>query len=934
MKKIFITLIGVLSFTVDCNSQQCTNCDPTRVMSSDPAYLKNNPDPCSSGNRSNTFDWYGATPSNQAETYLLYKPSEYTGNSSIPSPFYPANINDPYFKNYLYDIGTGGVVNRHNKPQDGWELIRRDFGYFWDINGNNNPTTLSPVNVGWNPTAYLILYNKYTSVIRILGTLVNTANVPAFNPDIQIKLSFRNSGDGTGINWKPTALFNHYSADQYFQTVSQSIDMPTVANSVMATAHWEGDHNWFFADFIVAYDPCTCNNSSAIDVTFNAVSTGSIQLGGMFYGVNQPITTAITPVPDPANPNGTNNMVTTWLSSASVQPTQNSGQYAPVAGMQTFGLISDVYAEYENQLSQYTNDQALEAQNASNLQAMDTFLSLLSEAVAFALVRKGNERTEGSGDSGSPGPRDYSQAINGVKDIYDFFSSGAPSSTEPPMPFITQGEMTLSGTVTFSNTLNQNNFSMVNPGSLNSGNTSVSNGIVYPEFTTACYSPTYPYNCVESNALPAYTYYNLPLGNFAVLTQPVIHHRSVSQQGIIVPADTYDGSPSSLTYNSVGDIYNFQDNTLQYIYNPAVPVDLQKSSVLGSLMIEVVFPTALDASFYINPLPWNSNFSLCSKSGFTSEFIKTDESGLHYRLSTDMVPLNELSTLYPSFTRLIQPHGHAVTSTTLVTPTIGGVYVKIAASIIFQPDPKYPGIPGRNRVLIATYPVKIVEDNSLPYLDPLYNVACTNFILDIAPATYTSNTIQWGSTIYINASQTVQANAKASYFSCTDIYVTPTSASVESVLSGEFILVPSYSPGQPLNFSNPNGLMPQAYSSVNCSSKNSYLADTLHSTSKMDSPLVLDNPVSTLPETITFTVSPNPSSGKVTLAYQTNKLRVTKLYITDMMGNTVRDISNNILVDSFQAEQDVDLSALTSGMYLCIIEATGHKEVKKLILVK
>ena len=61
MKKVFITLVGVLSFTVNAVSQQCNTCDATRTMSTDPTYLKNNPDPCISGDRVNTFNWHDAT---------------------------------------------------------------------------------------------------------------------------------------------------------------------------------------------------------------------------------------------------------------------------------------------------------------------------------------------------------------------------------------------------------------------------------------------------------------------------------------------------------------------------------------------------------------------------------------------------------------------------------------------------------------------------------------------------------------------------------------------------------------------------------------------------------------------------------------------------------------------------------------------------------
>ncbi|MDX2249990.1 MAG: hypothetical protein SF052_24620 [Bacteroidia bacterium] len=86
------------------------------------------------------FDW------RDMEYDLNFTVNGQTISTTIPSPFYQIDNNNV---SYLY-------LSEDDKPEDGWELIGRNLGYY------DNGTPRSDLT---NP--YLILYNKYTGLLRI-----------------------------------------------------------------------------------------------------------------------------------------------------------------------------------------------------------------------------------------------------------------------------------------------------------------------------------------------------------------------------------------------------------------------------------------------------------------------------------------------------------------------------------------------------------------------------------------------------------------------------------------------------------------------------------------------------------------------------------------------------------------------------------------------
>lgn len=145
------------------------------------------------------------------------------------------------------------------KWEDGWELIRRGFGL----------TDLNTYTTDVVPNAYFIMYNKYTGILRVLlktcrGADYNAAKVTInFNSLSQIKTDLLEFSRG---NISP-------------------IDKTFTNTSFAAGSKYVNDNTkWFYADFPMMFDPCTCIYKSKINIVTDLISTSEIALEGAVNG--------------------------------------------------------------------------------------------------------------------------------------------------------------------------------------------------------------------------------------------------------------------------------------------------------------------------------------------------------------------------------------------------------------------------------------------------------------------------------------------------------------------------------------------------------------------------------------------------------------------------------------------------------------------------
>ncbi|MDL5048738.1 hypothetical protein QQ054_22250 [Oscillatoria amoena NRMC-F 0135] len=213
------------------------NCAPNNITTN-PAAPSNNQRPF----MVNTFDW-------TLPDFPLNSMHTYNGNTLLRSPFFDA---DNSFIGHFYDPIPG--PKDFLPDADGWELLKKDFGL--EIGG-------APVN---NP--YFILYNKYRGLLRIFVArgdqqLLNGASfrmrfVPFFSP-------------------MQTSLLDH-------QSELKAIIAPFFRDPELNSASniLNGYEEWFYADFPMNYDPCTCLYQSKVEIKVDLSNTSYMNLSQGF----------------------------------------------------------------------------------------------------------------------------------------------------------------------------------------------------------------------------------------------------------------------------------------------------------------------------------------------------------------------------------------------------------------------------------------------------------------------------------------------------------------------------------------------------------------------------------------------------------------------------------------------------------------------------
>ncbi len=182
------------------------------------------------------FDW-------TASAYNVHS-TRIPNATSIASPFYQGASNDQ-----VYHF----LNNKDMRPQDGWELIKMELGYNDD--GTQKSTAANFV--------YLFLYNKYTAILRVFfaGGTEDQYN------GAQITIGFI---DGEHMSSVLSAGTDLYALDKNETKRSFGSLVPYNADG----------YKWFYADFNMGYDPCTCVFESAITVKLRLISEAEVNVNG------------------------------------------------------------------------------------------------------------------------------------------------------------------------------------------------------------------------------------------------------------------------------------------------------------------------------------------------------------------------------------------------------------------------------------------------------------------------------------------------------------------------------------------------------------------------------------------------------------------------------------------------------------------------------
>ena len=190
----------------------------------------------------NHFDWL-------KQKYKLNTATASPGNDSMWSPIYQPDNEIVDHIRLALDM----------KPQDGWELLRREMGY----NQDGTPKNPKPEN------AYIVMYNKYTSLLRVF--YARGSSQAYASARITVKFS-----DGSPAQSSLLDLSQGMIPLDVLFTRNKLFQSPTKFDNRL--------HQWFFADFLMQYDPCTCYYTSRLAINVELINQANIDISGSANG--------------------------------------------------------------------------------------------------------------------------------------------------------------------------------------------------------------------------------------------------------------------------------------------------------------------------------------------------------------------------------------------------------------------------------------------------------------------------------------------------------------------------------------------------------------------------------------------------------------------------------------------------------------------------
>ncbi len=514
MKKIFLML--VLSVISKLAISQCIPCN--RGSKTDPTNPVPGQDLCNNiptpPYATNEFDWMQL---NNSPFHLNYnKPVTFA--NPLENPFYNSNT-----------MGHIAIGTRSDfRPDQGWELIKKDLGYLHD----GSVITLDP-----KPIIYIVLYNRFSGKLRILADAPNEAGGNLIQ-DVNVYLEFALFDPSAPSKFDNTLDLNITALLSGVQESSQTLDQKTKVDRVSSRAVFPvATTDFFYADFQMAYDVCTCVLESGLQVRFEEVQSSTLTARGRLLATNTSI----------------DNTSVSQDFLASVYESKDITTDAQFFN-ETYGSISQLQNDLNT--TSYVDPNFLTSFSAG-IDKVGKFIKLDKINLSSLIPDPSNNKFVNSvmdfvvGESG----------IDKVTSALDFFSStlgDAASSNNniDPQPTIIQGSIALSGKITSAKFQDAYQFYLSNPGSKNSEDR--------PEY----YFSNPPYN------KPPYTTYNEVLGTFAMLKKPTI---LISERiGYYEGSDIYTGS-----------ITGAVTEKLWYTYNQALNIIKDKTIISVALVFNV-----------------------------------------------------------------------------------------------------------------------------------------------------------------------------------------------------------------------------------------------------------------------------------------------------------------------------------------------------------
>lgn len=527
-----------------------------------------------------SFDWHQRVGQNSLAPWvsdnMIYDPANsFGGPNYYISPFDPNGT--PWAQGYFptnYD-------DMDFFPEDGWELLYINMGKFPD--GTTTTTKISS-------TPYVVLYNKYRSIMRVFGKTGELDYISSPIRSVQIKFNFKSTDPN---NQTPTTGNSHQVSGLFSgqNTYIKALDKETeVYQTISLVNHPNTVNQWFHADFHVNYDPCSCWFKSDLQLSFKFLSSQSIQLVGRSVSMDMPISSS-----------GNVDYGKNFLTNIYTDGDDETGVGAEaVAGSIIYKSMDAMVADYQAKLTAYSayNPNSKEIKRAKVIYTVYTTVKsaavtyiggqLAQEVLKYAPdIIKNVQGAIGTNFEVKIDPDDtkkefikqlgkMSKGLDALVEHKLGLDQTAPA--KPTMPMATFTEMSMAGNIKTSSTTTIP--SLMNPGTYNDN--TVANG----QFGTS-----------EILSTLRYPIYNEALGTFALLETPKLKKyvksdvvRTFVSGATQVPDPQYApyDCESSIEYTSSTKFRNsFKlDVPMKFYFNPAANINLNNTEMRFQIIFE------------------------------------------------------------------------------------------------------------------------------------------------------------------------------------------------------------------------------------------------------------------------------------------------------------------------------------------------------------
>ncbi|MCU0442187.1 MAG: T9SS type A sorting domain-containing protein [Bacteroidia bacterium] len=478
--------------------------------------------------------------------------------------------------------------------EHGWELLWKFDGYEAD-----GVTPVSGVAGSDFKSMNFILYNRYTGMLRwFMAPKVNGNTYNELEPLIEFKDN------------QVASLFRNYNG------LDQALDKTTEVVRIASPAQTSFSLPYFsMADFNISYDPCVCYFDSKLSYSLNANTTANIDLYGRLEGTGKMLNES-----DAVN---TDRLLSLYKNA------DNNFRDQVKYGLleyKNYGKLVDDFNKF-NQKSNIYDD----VYGASKIVAEIADLGLTAVDPSRAAYKKLKIISKFTGFASMPFKTD--------------------KSTKSP-PMLIEAQMTLTGQLTSTTTLNGFSFDMFTPGSFNTPNS---------------------IDQLNSENEPdrfEYPVYNQALGLYALLKTPQkqVGKLSPTEVNINAVAQTRNNTDIPITFKLVDSVqraYTFEPQigfklieNLQYTFNPAAQINAEATQIEVAWGVEV---NKLNNLGVIGGDMWNFT-SPNMKRAYDYEFDKNTKEKRAVFFS-EFMPIECITQFVPIFNYSVKPEALRILST-------------------------------------------------------------------------------------------------------------------------------------------------------------------------------------------------------------------------------------------------------------------------------